>query len=144
MKQKILAYIYRDSTRSELLVFDHSLNPEMSPQVIGGSIETDETPEKAVLREVYEEAGIWVENPKLLGSFPFLREDINQLQMRHVFEFVLSDLPTKWSHIVTSGEEDKGLEFHYYWLKVEDARARLISDMGTYLNLDFQKSRNLP
>jgi 8-oxo-dGTP pyrophosphatase MutT (NUDIX family) len=133
MKQKVLAYIYRDSSRSELLVFDHLNFPEVSPQVVGGSLEQGETPESAVMREVFEEAGIKVENPKLVGSFPFFRSDISQQQVRHVFEFISRDLPSRWTHTVSSGEEDEGLEFHFQWLKVEEAKKRLVADLGAYL-----------
>jgi 8-oxo-dGTP pyrophosphatase MutT (NUDIX family) len=133
MKQKILAYIYRDSFKQELLVFDHCKYPEVSPQVIGGTIDIDESPEDAVIREVFEEAGIKVENPKLVGSFLYYRADIKQHQMRHVFEFISSELPSSWTHNVSSGEEDKGMEFHFYWSKVENARKLLVADMGTYL-----------
>lgn len=73
MNQKVLAYIYRDSFKKELLVFEHCKYPEVSPQVIGGTLDFEESPESAVVREVFEEAGIKVENPKLVGSFLYYR-----------------------------------------------------------------------
>ena len=133
MKQKVLAYIYRDSSKSELLVFDHVKFTEVSPQVVGGTLEKGETPKLAVVREVFEEAGIKVVNPKLVGSFPFYRSDIDQQQVRHVFEFISHELPSSWTHTVSSGEEDEGLEFHFHWLNVEEAKKRLVADMGAYL-----------
>jgi 8-oxo-dGTP pyrophosphatase MutT (NUDIX family) len=129
---KVLAYIYRDSTKREILVFDQHKYPEVSPQVVAGTLDNNETPEVAAVREVFEEAGLNVENPKLVGSFPFFRPDINQHQIRHVFEFISHDLPNSWTHIVSSGEEDKGMEFHFYWLQVAEAKKRLVAEMGTY------------
>lgn len=133
MKQKILAYIYKDSSKRELLVFDHCKHPEVSPQVIGGSLDFGESSEAAVVREVYEEAGIKIENPKLIGSFPYYRADIDQKQIRHVFEIISNGLSNEWTHIVSSGEEDEGMEFRFYWLRIEDAREHLVADMGIYL-----------
>lgn len=53
--------------------------------------------------------------------------------MRHVFEFISSELPSNWTHIVSSGEEDKGMVFHFYWLRVEEVRKHLVASKGTYL-----------
>jgi 8-oxo-dGTP pyrophosphatase MutT (NUDIX family) len=133
LKQKVLAYIYRDHSKAELLVFDHVKYAEVSPQVVGGTVEQNESPEDAIVREVFEEGGLKFNNPKFIGAFPYFRADINQQQVRHVFEFISKELPNHWMHTVSSGADDKGMSFRFYWLSVSKAKSLLVADMGAYL-----------
>lgn len=131
MKQKALAYIYRSTPRGdEVLVFDHEekYGNEINPQVPAGTIEEGESPKDAVLREVFEESGLEFAGPtSFLGEFAF--KDIK----RYVFTFKSKGLPDNWDHLVKGTGTDKGMIFSYYWVSIEEAKARLVSEMGSYL-----------
>ncbi len=136
MKQKVLAYIFRNNEGiREILVFDHVKYPEVSPQVIGGTIDGSEWPEEAVIREVFEESGLKLSIHVKLGEFKYHREDINEEQLKHVFSFEFPMAKEKWTHSVSSGEEDKGLEFRFYWMQTNEAKIKLLGNMGDYLGL---------
>mgnify|MGYP000942699708 CR=1 FL=1 len=83
MKQKVMAYILRqNNTQTEILVFDHLKYPEVSPQVIAGSVEVGEKPIAAANREVFEEAGLeFSQFHYKLGEFEYFREDIQEKQL---------------------------------------------------------------
>lgn len=56
MIEKVSAFILRPSASGpEILIFDH---PYTGMQIPAGTVEVDETPENAVLREVREETGL--------------------------------------------------------------------------------------
>ena len=55
VKYKVFAYI---TNRQWLLLFTHLNAPEAGIQVPAGTIEAGESPEEAVLREVFEETGL--------------------------------------------------------------------------------------
>ncbi len=135
IKNKVLAYIFRKTgEKNEVLVFDHRNDPEVNPQVPAGTVDTDEAPEKAVLREILEESGlIFSKHNQYLGCFEYFRDDIQELHQRHVYTFVSENLPDKWEHLVSGGGEDQGLIFDYYWLKIEDAKNNLVIGLGEYL-----------
>jgi len=61
MKQKILSFIYNQGTNN-FLILKMTKHPDHAPKggwfTVTGSIEKDETPEKAVKREVKEETGL--------------------------------------------------------------------------------------
>ena len=131
MKQKALAYIYRSSqNKKEILVFDHEekYGPIINPQVPAGTIKEGESPIDAVLREVFEESGLEFTGPtSFLGEFAF------KDSKRYVFTFESKGLPDNWDHLVKGEGADKGMIFSYYWLSIEEAKAQLVSEMGSYL-----------
>lgn len=134
MKKKVLAYIFRDNKgEQEILVFDHKNSPSVSPQVISGSVEEYENEQTAIIREIEEESGLVLKDPYKLGEFKYYREDIDQEQIRHIFCFNISESNDSWTHIVTNGDEDKGLELNFYWLPISLAAKSLIAEMGSYL-----------
>lgn len=55
LKRKVFAYITHSN---HLLVFSHPYAPEAGIQVPAGTVEPDERPEEAVLREAFEETGL--------------------------------------------------------------------------------------
>ncbi|EQC45187.1 NUDIX domain protein [Bacteriovorax sp. BSW11_IV] len=134
-KNKVLAYIFRNNNGvKELLVFDHRDFKDVSPQVPAGTVDDGEPFEVAAVREVYEESGLKFERPtSFLGSFYYRREDINQIHKRHVYLFETDEVMDHWQHVVSDGDEDKGLVFNYYWLPAEVAREKLVGSMGEYL-----------
>src|SRR5438128_2640154 len=79
-KQKVLAYITRGG---KLLVFEHPFSPEAGIQVPAGTIEPDEKPEDAVLREAREETGL---SAFRLGAFLGVqRRDMSDFGMAETY-----------------------------------------------------------
>jgi ADP-ribose pyrophosphatase YjhB (NUDIX family) len=55
---RVAAYVIRDGSFPELLVFDHVGMPQAGTQVPAGGVRAGEDLESAVLREVAEETGL--------------------------------------------------------------------------------------
>lgn len=137
-KNKVLAYIYRDNNgEKELLVFDHDDlpdDPTINPQVPAGTINENESPESAIFREVFEESGLNFDKPaNYLGTCLFHHQDTGDVHKRHFFEFFSTGLKERWTHAVSSMDEDDGMVFQYYWLPVNEAKEKLVAEMGNHL-----------
>ncbi|HLN64387.1 MAG TPA: NUDIX domain-containing protein [Symbiobacteriaceae bacterium] len=138
IKQKVVAYITRERDgQTEVLVFDHKDFPDAGTQVPAGTVDPGETPEQTVLREAFEEAGVTdLQINRFLGVFPFVAEARQELHQRHVYHLTTPEpLPDRWEHTVSSGTEDKGLRFAYYWLPIAQAARVLSGSQGDYLDL---------
>lgn len=136
VRQKVLAYITRrQQGRLELLVFDHVNFPEAGTQVPAGSIDPGETPDQAVLRESFEEAGVaGLRFVDYLGCFPFEMPDGSAVHMRHVYHLTTdAALPESWVHVVSDGIADKGMRFRCFWMEVARAATVLSGSQGEYL-----------
>lgn len=134
-KDKVLAYIYREYEGSlQVLVFDHPNVPEVNPQVPAGSLKNNEKPEDGVLREIFEESGLKFNKvDSYLGQFEHFADYKNEIHNRHVYTIMSSGLPDSWPHNVKSHDEDNGEIFEYYWLPIEEAKEKLVADLGKYL-----------
>lgn len=130
MKEKVLAYIIQNK---KLLVFTHRDYPDAGIQVPAGTIDPGESPEDAVFREILEESGLKNLSIKEdLGIFEYFHEYKKEWHRRHVFLLHSTEtLPEYWSHTVSSGSDDRGLVFNYYWLELEKMHT-LAADQGTY------------
>ena len=82
----------------------------------GGHIETDESPEEAVVREVLEESGCTVECQDMIGVYLWIHPQTRQQFLRIVFsaKFVSED---------ESAELDDGI-LGRRWMTLADIRAR--------------------
>ena len=117
--KKVVAYITRGDG---LLVFTHRDIPEAGVQVPAGTVEMDETPGAAVLREVHEETGLTptaVRNTAFLGrclwkAGPYCHD-------RYFYHFLLAaPAPDVWLHYETSGGKSEPIAFSFYWVKRND------------------------
>lgn len=136
MLLKVLAYLTRHHNGvCQLLVFDHVDYPEAGTQVPAGSLEPGESPEAGVLRETLEESGVRAERIiHHLGNVEWLNPETGRLHLRHVFHLQApAGLPDAWEHIVSDGEDDKGLRFRCRWMEVSAAARILAGDQGLYL-----------
>ncbi len=97
--------------RPQILAFEH---PQAGKQLVKGTIEADEPPESASLRELAEESGIT--NASLsrpLGTF----EVGPPHQIWHAFVCEASDLEDRWTFFT---EDDGGHEFRFFWHPIEE------------------------
>lgn len=94
--------------RTEILAFHH---PEAGKQVVKGTVDPGEEPQKAALRELMEESGITeAEIDCFLEEVHFHKED----QIWHIYICQTSQLPESWSHIAIEGDGNK-YEFRFFW-----------------------------
>jgi len=133
-KDKVIGYVIRKkNNQTELLVFDHDKDySEAGIQVPAGTVDKNENFEVALLREIYEEAGIAgliVKNK--IDQYSFCREIQFCHNRRHVYCLTSkNELPDRWTHQVTGDGVDKNFTFHYYWVDLETAKTKLAGRLG--------------
>jgi ADP-ribose pyrophosphatase YjhB (NUDIX family) len=114
--QKACAYITRDDR--ELLVFE---GPDYDGlQIPKGTIESDERPRAAALREIVEESGLGT-----VGALEHLTTDTwtrrrspPKRYVRHFFHTTVHEPRDHWTHTVTGDGDENGLEFEYSWVEL--------------------------
>jgi 8-oxo-dGTP pyrophosphatase MutT (NUDIX family) len=133
-KLKVIAYIFRNN-RSEILVFDHRDIPEAGTQVVGGTVEANEDFNFALSREIKEESGLDIVPGEMtkIGETTYHRQDMPEVNHRHYFEILRTDLPETWEHTVVSDGLDNGMVFEFYWLPINEARDVLVGNFGELL-----------
>lgn len=122
MKHKVLALITREQAgHTQVLVFDHRDFPEAGTQIPAGTVDGGETLEKALWREIREEAGLTPGQLNLVGRIASHQHpDWGAAGIvEHLYHLTAGDLPEAWSYTVQGGGEDIGMVFNYYWLPLE-------------------------
>jgi 8-oxo-dGTP diphosphatase len=129
---KVVAYVTRlRGSQHELLVFEHRDHPEAGLQVPAGTIDPGEPPEAAAARELAEETGVHAKASSRIDVYEWQNPTTGHWHRRHVYHFdAPANLPDRWEHVVTAGEEDRGLVFICHWLEIDQAAERLCSDQG--------------
>lgn len=130
IKYKVLAYI---TYHHQLLVFRQPSSPEAGIQVPAGTIEADERPEQAVLREAFEETGLagLILNG-LLGEqerdmADFGREEIHQRYFYHLRYPGVP--PATWQHEERFSADGSGPHvFEFFWVALPHQVPPLIAD----------------
>ncbi|MYL32480.1 NUDIX domain-containing protein [Pontibacillus yanchengensis] len=118
-KQKILAYITRvRNGQHELLVHKHKHQPEAGIQVVSGTVETGESLETTLFREILEEAGLKrIKLKKFLNTYTYYHPTKHKELERNVFWLEVTDqVPDEWEHEVEGSGNDKGLIFCWSWV----------------------------
>jgi 8-oxo-dGTP pyrophosphatase MutT (NUDIX family) len=108
---KACPVVFQDATASRILVFRH---PAAGIQLVKGSIEPDESPSDAALRELREEAGI---------ANAAVRRDLGVWDAGfagQIWSFQLCAtacaLPECWSHQCS---DDGGIELYFFWHDID-------------------------
>ena len=106
MEKACAVVLHPDGAPLRLLAFEH---PMAGTQFVKGTIEPGESPERAALRELYEEAGLEATAALLLGT----SDDIAVGERWH---FVLcrakSPVRAEWQHFC---KDDGGHLFRFFW-----------------------------
>ncbi len=132
-KKKVIVYVI---SNNKLLVFRHVdfSYEEVGIQVPAGTIEQDESPEVAAMRELQEETGYsCFKIIKQLGvqdydMTPYRKE----IQERHFFlAEPTEDLPERWA------SSEGGIKFECFWIPLESAHV-LQSGQGSMLSKAFE------
>lgn len=134
--QKVIAYI----TQGErLLVFSHPYEPEAGIQVPGGSVEPDESPEQAVLREAQEETAlsdltiVSKLGEQVIDVSDYGRDEIYHRHFYHV-RFT-GKSAERWRTVEKFSSDGTGEHiFELYWVHMPDEVPELIADQGAFLS----------
>ena len=94
----------------ELLVFEHGAFPDAGTQVPAGTVEGDEAPDVAVVREVYEETGVDARLVRELGVTDAIAPR-GEPRRNFFFELETAEPRDAWEHLVHGGGGDDGLVF---------------------------------
>ena len=122
MRHRVFTYITR---AHELLVLDHVDHRYLDPQIPGGTIEENETPEAAAIREAQEETGLKsLEVVSFLGSFERDLTDIGRDEVITAWFFHLKtneSTPSSWRHLETDPSDGaEPIEFELYWVPIHE------------------------
>jgi 8-oxo-dGTP diphosphatase len=137
VKRKVFAYI---THQQNLLVFSHPHFPEAGIQVPAGTVERDEQPETAVLREAFEETGLTnLTLNDFLGEqkrdmFDFGRDEVHHRYFYHLL--CQGNPPSRWQHREQYPSESSALEpivFEFFWVPLPSGVPELIADHGIML-----------
>jgi len=111
---KVCAYLTRND-RSQLLVF---CGPGYDGlQVPKGTVESGESLEAALRREVAEESGLAVENPRRVVSDVWTRRSGPPTKyVRHFYHAEIDESRDRWVHVVTGSGDERGRTFEYFWV----------------------------
>ena len=138
-KRKAFAYI---TQRMKLLVFEHVNAPEAGIQVPAGTIEDDEAPEDAALREAREETGLQdLSIARFLGEQIRDMSDYGKQEIHHRYFYHLTcdeKLPEQWQHGERYPSDDNEHDgdfkhrFRFYWMELNQP-LELIADHDFYM-----------
>lgn len=137
MKEKVLVYI---TCKSHILMIRHSEHPEVGLQVPGGTIEPEESPDFAAIREAKEETGL--NNFRLvrkLGVWKFdMRPFAEEVHRRHYYHFEIEDedISRKWLHFEhhpAQGNSKDPIRFELFWKPLAGNDLGLVAGHGEFL-----------
>jgi ADP-ribose pyrophosphatase YjhB (NUDIX family) len=131
--QKAQAYIVKgEGKNAKLLVFEHDEQwSEAGIQVPAGTIDPGEAPEEAVIRETEEECGLHdLKIARKVDHYMHFRHIRKEFNDRHVFLMETQDSRDAWVHKVAGQGKDQGMNFHYYWMPIQEAAYRLADTQG--------------
>jgi ADP-ribose pyrophosphatase YjhB (NUDIX family) len=125
----------------QLLVYWLAIHPQARWRVPGGILYEGETPEKAILRELGEAAGIdhlpGLALIRPMGVQHYYLSYMQAVVERHDFLFrVSANAQDSWTHIVRGKSEDAGAKFAFRWIGRDDL-ARVDPELGDWIRPDY-------
>lgn len=120
VRKRVVGYVTRGS---ELLVFDHKGMPDVPTQVPAGRVDTRETLEDGLKREVEEETGLTGIRvvAELADAREFERLYGPDAHESHAFHAVVEAAgPDEWEHPVSGTGMDSGLVFLCRWVPLDE------------------------
>src|SRR4028119_275469 len=119
VSQRVGAFIIRKNAKSlyELLLFEHPDCEEAPIQIPGGGVDSGESIEAALHREIHEESGLTnLTIVRKLGIAEICWLDTKITNCRHCFLLEASSVTrVRWEHIVHGNGIDAGFRFSYFW-----------------------------
>jgi 8-oxo-dGTP pyrophosphatase MutT (NUDIX family) len=111
---KVCAYLTRRSG-TQLLVFRGPGHDGL--QIPKGTVETGESLDTALTREVAEESGLTVEDASRVASDVWTRRTGPLTKyVRHFYHADINDPRERWDHVVTGSGAERGETFEYFWV----------------------------
>lgn len=104
--EKVFPLLFRKiEENTELLAFRH---PSAGKQFVKGTIEANESPQEAAVRELREESGVVLQDP-----LEYLGETIMPRHRQYWYFFIAEavGLPSQWEH---QTEDDFGHKFSFF------------------------------
>lgn len=128
---KVYAYIVHGN---RLLIFTQPRYPNVIPQVPGGTLEAGEQPDKAVLREAFEETGL--DGLAIVEKLGEAEVDYSADVMLYCHFYQLrctQQPPEKWEHVeMFAAEGDENPLFAFEWIAIDESMPDL-GIRGLYL-----------
>jgi 8-oxo-dGTP pyrophosphatase MutT (NUDIX family) len=137
MNRRRRAYAYI-TNRSRLLLFTHPDFPEVGVQVPAGTVQPEEDPVAAVMREAREETGL--ADLEFVGYLGFLEREMSEFGRPEIQETLFYHLrcpgnpPESWRHNETSGATVAPIRFDFFWATLPNGVPELIALNGVMLD----------
>lgn len=110
--------------------------------LFGGAVEKGESPEEALVREIHEELGIWLDNFHKFGIYECLKGDIRP-NIKHVFWAVI-DKPTN-ELVLHEGQRLQAISFSEQGnFKFANILGRIVSDFTKWYEDQFKRKFDSP
>lgn len=139
MRERRRVYAYLTSPKG-VLILEHPNHPDAGLQIPGGTVEVDETPEEAVVREVFEETTLQdLGEPRLLGRHKFDMRDYNMEEQQDAWFYqvqVNGVTQDSWLHAEyfgSNGPLAEPIPFRFYWSALPYKGRPLIAHHGKYI-----------
>lgn len=134
LRRIALAYI---THQGRLLVFREPDFPEAGVQVPGGTLKENESPERGVLREAFEETGLGdLRLGAFLGEFEYEFPKWDELHRCYYYHLICEgEPPAKWLHQETDPADGpkEPITFELFWVRLPDDVPSLSGGQGRVL-----------
>lgn len=135
-RRKVVAYILN---ADRLLVFRHEDDPSGRVHVPVGTVEPDESPDRAVMREAFEETGLLrLELVAYLGSRErcFVRDAERHHHLRLYYRIhAAAPVRESWRHVELDPTDGpaSSVALDFWWLRLDAVTGVLAADLDAFV-----------